>query len=220
MGRDQAAKSSTVDGKDGAVRGQADWKIITMYALAAVVLAYGGWVTFTSWPGRGPAIADPGTGETPTPTPSVSQSAPADASSQASSMAGTLDSMASTRSDVPDTLGNCSSVGADLSVLKRVIQERVDQVTEAQSLSVDQIPSGDSLQQALVTMAQSSLEADQKYLSWAKHADSSSCKNVDPESGTIGAANQTAADAKRGFVGLWNSVAGQYQLTTYIWKDF
>ena len=69
-------------------------------------------------------------------------------------------------------------------------------------------------------MAQTSLDADQEYLNWAQAATASGdCQDV-TDGGTIGQANQDAADAKRGFVALWNPYAARLGLTHYVWNDF
>jgi hypothetical protein len=204
--------------------GDDGWKNVVLWVAIVALLASGGWITFSSWPGRETAASPssyvaPASTEEPS-EPADPSVAAEDQSSQAAAMNELLLEIQTTRSGIPDSLGGCGNVEADLSALERVVQERTQEATEAGDLRTDQLTDGAELGQALVDMTQSTLDADQEYLTWAKKAQSSGdCTDVG-DGGTIGAANQTAADAKRRFVGLWNGYAGQFGQQEYSWKDF
>jgi hypothetical protein len=187
---------------------------VVLWVVIVAILAGGGWIAFTSWPGR-QNVAAP----SPSPVSSPADSGPAD-SSQIEGMNALLQKIKATRSEVPDTLGSCASLDSDLSALQQAVQERRDETTEAANLPIDQLLDGTQLSQALVDLTQRTLDADQQYLNWAQDAQASGqCTDAGEDTG-ISDANQRAADAKRAFVDLWNSDAAEFQLPQYAWNDF
>ena len=64
-------------------------------------------------------------------------------------------------------------------------------------------------------MLQATLDADQKYLTWAKQP---KCTGITPGSPITGA-NDAATAAKQTFVDQWNAIASQYGQPTYEWDD-
>jgi hypothetical protein len=188
---------------------------VSLVTLSALTL--GGVSTYVHWPVKeSPPVL-------PTPTVSAgSAGSPApteDPLSELTAMNTLLQSITATRAKVPDTLGSCTNIASDAGSLKVIVQERTDQASQATSLAATALPDGEGLKEALVSMAQATLDADQKYLSWARRAQSGTCTDASGNA-AINTANQTAADAKRAFVSLWNNDAGQYNQQTYDWKDF
>ncbi|MDN3351702.1 hypothetical protein [Actinomadura sp. DC4] len=185
---------------------------VSLVALSALTL--GGVNTYTHWPVKEPPLV------LPTPTPSAESETPtADPLDQLTAINTLLESIKHTRAKVPDTLGSCTNLASDEASLEEVVQERDEQASQAPALAADSLSDGESLKEALLNMVQSTLTADQKYLTWARKGESVGCTGV-PATGTINDANQTAADAKRAFVGLWNSDAEPYDLPSYKWNDF
>jgi hypothetical protein len=209
------------------------WRNTAFPLLAVVALSAGGgiaFVTLTSGDHARPTTTTARTAAAPTtaagpltsrvPPVATPETPPTIALSQATEMNAVLQAVQSTRSQVPDTLGSCDSVGSDLSVLQQVVQDRRDEVSRARSLQADQLTGDDDLRQDLVDLTQTTLDADEDYLNWAQQAEASGeCTDVS-ENGAIGRANQRAADAKRHFVAMWNAIAPQFDLPTYVWNDF
>jgi rubredoxin-like zinc ribbon protein len=176
------------------------------------VLTFGGWTSYDHWPTPPPLVGEP------IPVPSTEPSP--DPAARFTEMNALLRSVRSTRSRIPPTLGSCVSVSSDAEALERIVQERDEQANEATALDVTGMPNGDAIKEALVAMAQATADADEQYRSWAEESQTTGqCVDV-PEDGTIGTANQTAADAKRAFVSLWNADAPSYGQRKYKWTDF
>jgi hypothetical protein len=176
------------------------------------VLTLGAWTCFDHWPKEPPLLGEPIPVPSITPTP--------DPAKQFTAMNALLKDARATRSHIPPTLGSCLNVSSDADTLEGIVQERTDQAAAAAKLETSVMPDGDALKEALVAMTQATENADEQYLSWAQDAQSSgSCFDV-PASGDIADANQTAADAKRAFVKLWNAEAPTYGKHKYRWTDF
>lgn len=196
---------------------------VLLWVMIVAALAGGGWVTIKAWPRSASATAEPGSYTAPVapPTePGPSASPTQDVSAQFTAMNTLLQDIKNTRSSLPDTLGSCSSLDSDLTVLQQVVPQRQDQANSATNLRTDQMTDGGALEQALTNMTQSTLTADRDYLDWAQQAQSSGNCSDAGQDGTIGTDNQTAADAKRNFVKLWNADAARFGQPQYSWKDF
>lgn len=156
----------------------------------------------------------------PAPPPAVQDTAPPpDPAGQLATMNAFLETVESTRSELPAFLGSCAYAASDADTLAQTVQERDQAVNQATALRTDDILDGDRLRQALVTMARAMLTADKKYLTWAQRAASSgSCSDAGGSS--FDQANQAAADAKRAFVKVWKGDADKYGQPTYTWNDF
>lgn len=188
------------------------WKSMVLSVVVLAALSGGGLTTFDRWPTR-----QPGYGPTPSPTEVIDSAAPAtDPSTQVGEVGALLESISTSSADnLPRTLGSCSTVASDIGPLRRLIRERTAHTQRAQSLRTDAIPDGESLKQALVSMLQAMLDADQEYLVWARRP---GCTSAYKDS-TIKTANDAATTAKQTFVNLWNGVASQYDQPTYQWND-
>ncbi len=201
-------------------RERPDWRIAAVYTLTAMMLAFGGWVSYTSWPVRdhGVEAGDTLPNVEPSSDPTAESQAPQDEESQATTMGEMLTTTIDGRSSLPSTLGNCATAASDLGTIQQVVADRDDQIAQARNLSVDEMESGPALQQSLVNMAQASRDADQAYANWTSDASNGHCTDLAQDSGIV-QANQTAADAKRDFVARWNPIAERYGLKTYTWKE-
>jgi hypothetical protein len=196
---------------------------IMLWIAIVVVLAGGGWITFSSWPGRHDAVASPDpypSSVAPSTPTAPSTEVPEDESTQATAMNTLLGQIQSTHSELPDSIGSCDAVSSNVDALKQIVSERHDQADAASGLHTDQLTDGTELGSALVEMAQSNLDADQAYLDWAQNAQSSGACTGSEQNDTIRTANQRAANAKRDFANLWNGYAPQLGQPTYSWKTF
>jgi hypothetical protein len=195
------------------------WKSMALSVVVIAALGGGGFVTFDHWPTR-----EPGYNPTPPQSEVIDSGAPTtpesgapttDPTAQVGDMGTLLQSVSASSDNLPSTLGSCSTVDSDIGPLRQLIEDRTAHVQQAQDLEADAIPDGESLKQALVSMLQATLDADQHYLTWAEEPD---CTSVTSNS-TIKEANDAATTAKRTFVDLWNDIAAQYGQPTYQWDD-
>lgn len=186
----------------------ARWKSFAVSLCTVAVAAFGGVTSYVHWPVK------------PAPPPAVQDTAPPpDPAGQLATMNAFLETVESTRSELPAFLGSCAYAASDADTLAQIVQERDQAVNQATTLRTDDILDGDKLRQALVTMTQAMLTADKKYLTWAQRAASSgSCSEAGGSS--FDQANQAAADAKRAFVKLWKGDADKYGQPPYKWNDF
>jgi hypothetical protein len=109
---------------------------------------------------------------------------------------------------------NCSSpvLANDVNEIQVVRNQRNSELTQAQSLTVADLPNGSQLQADLIAALQDSLTADGHYLTWAQQqANPSTCvdNSTPPQAG---ADNARASADKNTFLGLWNPIAAQYSL--------
>ncbi|KAB2342191.1 hypothetical protein [Actinomadura rudentiformis] len=183
------------------------WKSLALSGAVLIVLAGGGFVTFDRWPTRQREYAPAPTEATGSPT--------MDPSTQVSAMGTLLQSISTSSDNLPGTLGSCSTVTSDIEPLRQLINERTTHLRQARNVQTDAIPDGESLRQALVSMLQATLDADNEYLRWAERPVCTSAG----KSSTITQANDAATTAKQSFVGLWNGIATQYGQPTYSWDD-
>ena len=161
-------------------------------------------------------------------SPPASQSPPAQAPTQSAAdqarsisslLADAKDSRLALVSAVADVDGCRDSQGA-ISTLSRVAKERQNELSRAYRLTVDQLPNGEQLQQALEQAFSASLTADQRFLAWAQTV--AGCSGTAPHTEnyqTAAQASQQATAAKQNFVSMWNSVAGSYLLPTVREQD-
>jgi hypothetical protein len=194
----------------------ARFKSFVVSIVAIGLMTFGSVTTYHRWPVHPPR---PQPSPSPSPTPTPTPTPPSDPATQLGDIGEFLKSIKKTRADIPETLGSCSTVDTDLPTLQQVVKDRATEADQASNLATDAVSDGAALKEALINMTQATLSADQLYASWAQDAQSSGfCSDV-PASGDIADANQTAADAKRAFVSLWNSDAKSYGLKTYSWRD-
>jgi hypothetical protein len=163
-----------------------------------------------------PGVSEPVTGSSGLgSTPSTSGSAPAGtAATQATAVNSLLDAMANSRSEFAAAMTDaeqCASLDNAIPVIQKVVGERQSELSTAQSLQVDVLPSGAQLKDALTRALQASLDADNAYLSWA--TSSKGCTGTTPTGSDLDNGNQIstsrATPAKQEFLQLWAPIAQQ-----------
>ncbi|MEU5876420.1 hypothetical protein [Spirillospora sp. NPDC047279] len=177
-------------------------------AIVIMVLAFGGKYTFDNWP----RTIEPAAETPATPT--------ASASGSAGELGTFLASINATRKKLPDSLGRCDTVESDYAGLLTVTDERTRQAEQARTMNLDGLTDAEALKRALVDMTQVTLDADKKYVRWAKRIRGGATCTDAGASTSIVTANTAAEQAKKRFVGLWNDRASQDGLRQYAWTDF
>ncbi|WP_251055153.1 hypothetical protein [Streptomyces sp. ISL-66] len=133
-------------------------------------------------------------------------------------LADSNDSRASVIKAVDDVKG-CRNLDQAAIDLRDAARQREELVTRLQELKVDQLPDHAKLSDALTKAWKSSAEADNSYASWADDlkADGEKCKDGKAKStGNDTAGNKASGDAtkaKESAAGMWNTIAGKYNLT-------
>ncbi|MCO5997849.1 zinc ribbon domain-containing protein [Actinoallomurus rhizosphaericola] len=186
--------------------------ILLVGGIAAAVVVVGGLAYALTQGSSG------GGGGTPT-----SQKTTADtAAQQASAVDQVLKTGQTARGHLPARLRTCDDVSAGVAGFQRVVRDRQQELSRTKALSVDRLPNGSRLRQAMITAYQNSLEADQAYLAWAKKVRARGCGGriaplTAPYQDAI-AANDKAGPAKRRVVALWKPIASAHGLPTYVWN--
>jgi hypothetical protein len=162
-----------------------------------------------------------------TATPS---SATATASSQseqqaAASLAGLLAQSVTDRSSIVNAVNSISECGPALSqdpqVLDNAAAARQQLLSQLASLPGRSALSGPMLQ-ALTGAWLASATADRDFARWAQDELSKGCTQndqADPNFQAAAAPDAQATTDKKAFVNLWNPVAAQYGLTSYLWNQ-
>ena len=161
--------------------------------------------------------------------PSTSSSSPATsppptAQSQATAMSNLLGTSSVTRGmlepAVSDIENNCSALSgsqlaSDVATIKTVASQRQGEYSRAFQLQVGALANGSQLKNGLLDALQSSLNADNDYLKWARE-EQSGCFPASESSAfnNAGGWDNQAVDAKTTFASQWNPVAQQYNLPT------
>ncbi|MBT2446845.1 hypothetical protein J7F03_07100 [Streptomyces sp. ISL-43] len=133
-------------------------------------------------------------------------------------LADSNDSRASVIKAVDDVKG-CRNLDQAANDLRGAARQREELVTRLQELKVDQLPDHAKLTAALTKAWKSSAEADNSYASWADDVkgDGEKCKDGKAKStDNASAGNKASGDAtkaKESAAGMWNAIAGKYNLT-------
>ncbi|MGW6685647.1 hypothetical protein [Streptomyces sp. NPDC054961] len=133
-------------------------------------------------------------------------------------LADSNDSRASVIKAVEDVKG-CRNLDQAAIDLRDAARQREELVTRLQELKVDQLPDHTKLSDALTKAWKSSAEADNSYAAWADDlkADPEKCKDGKAKStGSDTAGNKASGEAtkaKESAAGMWNAIAGKYNLT-------
>ncbi len=116
-----------------------------------------------------------------------------------------------------NNVANCVNIDSDVAQISDIAQQRTTELNQARNLQVGAIPNGALLKSQLMTALQSSLNADNNYLAWARQQQSSGCSV-----GTNSSYYQTATsddtqstNAKMAFLNTWNPIASQYGLNQF-----
>lgn len=133
-------------------------------------------------------------------------------------LADSNDSRASVIKAVDDIKG-CRNLDQAATDLRDAARQREELVTRLQELKVDQLPDHAKLTASLTKAWKSSAEADNSYAAWADDmkADGEKCKDGKAKStDNASDGNKSSGDAtkaKESAAGMWNSIAGKYNLT-------
>jgi hypothetical protein len=206
--------------------------LVTFLAAAAVAAA----VVLIAHPfntGTTPVAATSSTGVPVSPTTSAPVSPTASASSSAvpteqqaaQNLAGLLSQSVSDRRAIVAAVNDVNTCGSNLSQDPQTFQSAA---TSRQSL-LNQLASlsgraalPSNMLAALTSAWQNSIQADQDFAKWAQDESAGCTSGTEPTDSNAKAAtgpdNQATID-KKAFVGLWNPIATQYQLTTYRWNQ-
>lgn len=122
---------------------------------------------------------------------------------------------------LPDALYTCDDLSAASGAFQQLVQDRQQELTQAESLATGQLPDGETLRSALVDVYQNSLTADQAYVAWIQEESDCGSANAPhtQDFRDAASADDDAADAKRRFVALWNPIAQDTGLRQYTWRD-
>jgi hypothetical protein len=156
-----------------------------------------------------PVAVDPRTA-LPTVDPQVA------ADDQAQHVAALFSDMHASRSSLAEALGNvdsCTNLGNAAATLHQMVDARARQLTQANSLAVDQLRGGIDLKGALVAALTASQQADAAYARWADTVAAQGCHGHPPTTAdkTEGDSDsQTATQTKATAMQYWNDVAGDY----------
>lgn len=189
--------------------------IVAVAALTALGIAF--------WPAKKvpahntfapqPGVSQPSSAGGSTATAGTSGSTGA-AATQATAVNGVLDSMAGSRSEFAGAMTDaeqCANLDSAAPLIQKVVDERKSELSSAQALQVDALPSGAQLKDALTRSLQASLDADNAYLAWA--TSNQGCTGTTPETSDYDNGNQISTDratpAKQEFLQLWNPIAQQ-----------
>ena len=197
-------------------------------AIVVVVLAAAGTVAFVATRNTTPSTnalapqttaSSPATTPTTTPatTPITSPAAPAGETESSEVMAvnGVLTNSNISRTELSaavTNVGNCLNVADDVTQINQIISDRQSQLASAESLQVDAIPNGTTVQSDLVAALEASIAADNDYLSWAQQQNEDNCAegaNSQYYSQAL-SDDQTATDDKATFEQDWTPLADQY----------
>lgn len=144
----------------------------------------------------------------------ASATAGSTAATQATAVNGVLDAMSNSRSEFAGAMNDaqqCANLDGAATVIQKVVGERQSELSSAQGLQVDALPSGAQLKDALTRSLQASLDADNAYLAWANA--NKGCSGTTPETSDYDNGNQISTDratpAKQEFLQLWDPIAQQ-----------
>jgi hypothetical protein len=154
----------------------------------------------------------------------TAESAPATggASRQASAVYKVLSSGRTARGHLPSPLRTCDDVSAGVPGFQQVVRDRQQELSQSKALKVDGLQDGSRLRRSMVAAYQSSLDADQAYLAWAREVRARGCGGraapLTAHYKDAIAANGKAGPAKRQVVALWKPIAKSHGLPTIAWN--
>jgi hypothetical protein len=204
-----AGDTAAPDGRTGKSR-----KVPMLACGIAAVVVLGGGLVYAltqglpwSTDGTHSSGANPGTGS---------------AAQQAAAVNQILRSGRTARGHLPARLRTCADVSSGVPGFQRVVRDRQQELSQSRLLKVDRLPDGTSLRRSMIAAYQSSLDADQAYLAWAREIRARRCGGrIAPLTAHYNdaiAANDKAGPAKRQVVALWKPIASSHGLPTYVWN--
>lgn len=162
-----------------------------------------------------------------TATPASATATPSSQSAQqaAASLAGLLAQSATDRSSAVNAVNSVSQCGPTLSkdpqILETAAAARQRVLSQLGSLPGRSALPGQMLQ-VLTGAWQASVTADRDFAQWAQDELSKGCTQndrADPNFQAAAAPDAQATTDKKAFVSLWNPIAAQYGLTSYLWNQ-
>ncbi len=162
----------------------------------------------------------------PSSAPATTQSPTVSAQEQAAeNLSALLTQSVTDRSSIVSAVADVTDCGPTLNqdpqTLQNAATSRQNLLNELANLSgAANLPP--NLLTALKGAWQSSMEADQAYAKWAQDEVSNGCTKNDTSDPNYQAAigpDGQATTYKQTFVGLWNPIATQYGLPTYVWNE-
>ena len=190
-----------------------DHKTPALIAVIAILVVLVGGLAFALVHSRG------GSGS-PASASSNGPGAATDTAGQASAVNAVLKSGKQAHDRLPGGLATCDDLAKAAPAFAQLVKGRQQELAKAKALRTDKLPNGAKLKQAMVTMYENSLAADQAYASWSQAEQSCGPKAArrTPDYDAAVSANNKAAPAKRQVVSLWNPIAGDQNLPTYAWR--
>jgi hypothetical protein len=126
------------------------------------------------------------------------------------------------RGHLPSPLRTCDDVAAGVPGFQQVVRDRQQELSQSKGLKVDQLQNGSRLRKSMVAAYQSSLNADQAYLAWAREVRGRGCGGkIAPLTAHYKdaiAANDKAGPAKRQVIAAWKPIASGHGLPKYAWN--
>jgi hypothetical protein len=189
--------------------------LVAALLTAAIVVGY---VFWTKDDADDP-LAGPGTSQKPVPsaeTPSGTgqEEEPAgagDPQAEAAKVDALLSDMSSSRKKLANISYTCARKSQDISAFETAIQEREEQLSRAEKLSLSSLENGAEIKEALVKALQASIESNQEALTWLQDED-----GCDKDAAArLKDVTDRATDTKRAFLELWNPVAADQGLPTW-----
>lgn len=176
-------------------------------------------------PGAGGHRSAPPTAPTPTSSSPASPSPTLAEQQAASSLAALLAQSTSDRSATVSAVSDISNCGPDLSQDQQALENSA--ISRTQLLSqLGSLPGRSALPpqmlQDLTNAWNESVTADQDLARWAQDESSQGCSQdaqSDPNYAAAGDPDTRAKADKIAFVGEWNPIAEQYDLTSYKWDQ-
>ncbi|MBB5133067.1 hypothetical protein HNP84_002788 [Thermocatellispora tengchongensis] len=113
-----------------------------------------------------------------------------------------------------DQVRGCEQAQAGIATIQRITDGREEQVAQVEGLVVDAIADGETLKARLSAALGASLEADRRFLAWARRQaqDCTSAWPQDPDYKRGLAASDRATEAKKEFLAMWNPLAREHSL--------
>jgi hypothetical protein len=185
--------------------------------IVGVVFLFGLKLVNRHSPTNGTPVANNGPASVASVQPTGDGPADGRARQQATAIDGILDASSASRrklNNAIDHVGRCSGVGAALSDLRAVGDERRAQIADLDQQDLSALASADQIRSTLRSALQSSLSADEKFVEWAEVVASYGCGSKSASYDDARSYSDQAGTYKQQFIGVWNGVASQFGLPT------
>jgi hypothetical protein len=160
-------------------------------------------------------------------TSDAQRAPPTTARGQARALDGLLEQNSGTRSAVADAVQEllaCPDVSRPrlseaAETFTEAAEDRMTQLELLDELGFGMLPDGATLQRDLRESWRASADADRAYAQLADEAWCARGPTISRYWQEAGEANERATEAKRAFVGAWNPIAEQYDLSVLSWDE-